>query len=293
MDLTRRSGSPSSPSCGSATSSSRASTSASACCCRSSAGTTTERARADQHDRPGLGRQRGLAARRRRRDVRGVPGVVRHAVQRLLPAAAADPGRADRARRRVRVPRQARRRRAGARRWDVGDRRRLAAAGAAVGRRVRATSCAACRSTPTRSYTGSFFDLLNPYALLGGARPRCRCSSLHGAMFLALKTDGADPRARARAGRRLSASVAAVVAVVFLLWTLVERRAASSPSAGSCLASCSPRSRSCALVAGILRGARGLGLPRHRARSLAPWPDVFAGAVPRRDAVLVDRRRST
>ena len=47
--------------------------------------------RPDQHHRPGLGRQRGLAARRRRRDLRGLPRVVRHAVQRLLPAAAADP----------------------------------------------------------------------------------------------------------------------------------------------------------------------------------------------------------
>ena len=53
----------------------------------------------DQHHRPGLGRQRGVGAGRRRRDVRGLPGVVRHPLQRLLPAAAADPGRADRARR--------------------------------------------------------------------------------------------------------------------------------------------------------------------------------------------------
>ena len=60
---------------------------------------STRAARPDQHDRPGLGRQRGLAARRRRRDVRRLPRVVRHPVQRLLPAAAADPARADRARR--------------------------------------------------------------------------------------------------------------------------------------------------------------------------------------------------
>ena len=64
----------------------------------------------DQHHRPGLGRQRGVADRRRRRHVRRVPGVVRHPVQRLLPAAAADPGRADRARGRVRVPGQGRQR---------------------------------------------------------------------------------------------------------------------------------------------------------------------------------------
>ncbi len=38
--------------------------------------------RPHQHHRPGLGRQRGLAAHRRRRDLRGVPAVVRHAVLR-------------------------------------------------------------------------------------------------------------------------------------------------------------------------------------------------------------------
>ena len=40
-------------------------------------------------DRPGLGRQRGVARRRRRRDVRRVPGLVRDDVLRLLPRAAA------------------------------------------------------------------------------------------------------------------------------------------------------------------------------------------------------------
>ena len=50
-------------------------------------------------------------------------------------------------------------------------------------------------------YTGDLFDLLNPYALLGGLTTLA-CSSLHGAVFLALKTDGDDPRPgqRGRAG---------------------------------------------------------------------------------------------
>ena len=58
----------------------------------------------DQHDRPGLGRQRGLGADRRWRDLRRVPGVVRHVVQRVLPPVAPDPARPHRARARVRVP---------------------------------------------------------------------------------------------------------------------------------------------------------------------------------------------
>ena len=45
-----------------------------------------DRQRAAGDDRAGLGRQRGLARRRGRRDLRRVPGVVRDDVLRLLPA---------------------------------------------------------------------------------------------------------------------------------------------------------------------------------------------------------------
>ena len=123
--------------------------------------------RADQHHRPGLGRQRGLAAHRRRRDVRRLPRVVRHPVLRLLPAAAAHPGRADRPRRRLRVPRQARPSRLAA---PLGPARSSSARWSprCCGASRSPTSCAACRSTPNTEYVGSFFDLLNPYALLGG-----------------------------------------------------------------------------------------------------------------------------
>ena len=110
---------------------------------------------------------------------------------RLLPAAAAHPGGADRAQRRDRVARQ--------------DRRRPLAARAGTGRSSSAracprccgasrsrTSCAASRSTPTTSTPATFFDLLNPFALLGGA-DHAAAVPLHGAVFLALKTDGDDP----------------------------------------------------------------------------------------------------
>ncbi|HTJ34802.1 MAG TPA: cytochrome d ubiquinol oxidase subunit II [Dactylosporangium sp.] len=66
-------------------------------------------------------------------------------------------------------------------------------------------------------YAGTFFDLLNPYALLGGLTT-LTLFLLHGAVFLALKTDG---EMRERAGKlavRLSAP-AIVVAAAFLLWT--------------------------------------------------------------------------
>ncbi|KQY64563.1 cytochrome d ubiquinol oxidase subunit II [Nocardioides sp. Root140] len=65
-------------------------------------------------------------------------------------------------------------------------------------------------------FTGSVLTLLNPFGLLGGLTTTLLFLT-HGAMFVALKTDG-EIRHRARAlACRLGAG-AAVVAVVFMLW---------------------------------------------------------------------------
>ncbi len=69
-------------------------------------------------------------------------------------------------------------------------------------------------------YVGGFFNLLNPYALLGGLTTLLLFLT-HGAMFISLKTDG---RIRHEA-RSLAARIgvaAAAVAVAFLLWTQVD-----------------------------------------------------------------------
>src|SRR3954447_5014255 len=77
-----------------------------------------------------------------------------------------------------------------------------------------------------KEFTGNFFDLLNPYALLGGATTLLLFVT-HGALFLALKTDG-EIRTRAR-GIALSVGLlAAVVAVVFLSWSQGLRGSAGS-----------------------------------------------------------------
>jgi len=68
-------------------------------------------------------------------------------------------------------------------------------------------------------YAGGFFNLLNPYALVGGLMTLLLFLT-HGAMFIALKTDG---RIREDA-RQLAVQVggtAAAIAVVFLLWTQI------------------------------------------------------------------------
>jgi cytochrome d ubiquinol oxidase subunit II len=66
-------------------------------------------------------------------------------------------------------------------------------------------------------YVGGFFNLLNPYALLGGV-VTLTVFLTHGAVFLSLKTDGAI-RERSRALALKLGLIAAVAAVAFLAWT--------------------------------------------------------------------------
>jgi cytochrome d ubiquinol oxidase subunit II len=93
-----------------------------------------------------------------------------------------------------------------------------------------------------KEYVGGFFNLLNPYALLGGAMTLLLFLT-HGAMFISLKTDG---RIR-HAARDLAWKVglaAAAVAVAFLLWTQLDTGTSGSAVAFVLAAG--------ALVAGLL-----------------------------------------
>ena len=103
-----------------------------------------------------------------------------------------------------------------------------------------------------REYAGGFFNLLNPYALLGGAMTLLLFLT-HGAMFIALKTDGPIRAAAGRLSVRVGL-VAAAVAVAFLLWTQVHTGTAGSAVAFVVAAAC--------LVAGLgaaWRGREGWG----------------------------------
>jgi cytochrome d ubiquinol oxidase subunit II len=66
-------------------------------------------------------------------------------------------------------------------------------------------------------YVGTFFDLLNPYALLGGVTTLL-LFFVHGVVFISLKTEG-DIRLRARTLAMQSGIVTIVVAATFLAWT--------------------------------------------------------------------------
>ncbi len=75
-------------------------------------------------------------------------------------------------------------------------------------------------------YVGGFFNLLNPYALLGGLTTLTLFLT-HGAMYVALKTDG-PIRREARSLATRSGLAAALVAVVFLVWTQVDTGSVAS-----------------------------------------------------------------
>lgn len=77
-----------------------------------------------------------------------------------------------------------------------------------------------------KEFTGTLFTLLNPFGLLGGV-VTVLLFATHGAMFIALKTEG-DIRHRAGALAIRLGLAAAVAAVVFMVWAQVKTGTASS-----------------------------------------------------------------
>ena len=71
-------------------------------------------------------------------------------------------------------------------------------------------------------YVGGFFNLLNPYALLGGLTTLTLFLT-HGAMYVALKTDGPIRREARALATRLG-----LVAALFLVWTQVDTGSVAS-----------------------------------------------------------------
>ncbi|MCX5558979.1 cytochrome d ubiquinol oxidase subunit II [Streptomyces sp. NBC_00038] len=69
-------------------------------------------------------------------------------------------------------------------------------------------------------YVGGFWDLLNPYAILGGL-VTLTLFTFHGTVFVGLKTVG-DIRERARKLALRLGLVTAVLALAFLIWTQID-----------------------------------------------------------------------
>jgi cytochrome bd ubiquinol oxidase subunit II len=80
------------------------------------------------------------------------------------------------------------------------------------------------------NFTGNFFTFLNPYALLGGLTTLA-LFTMHGALFLALKTTG-DLRRRANRTATQVAAVAIVAGAGFLAWTGFSYRTGTTTGEG-------------------------------------------------------------
>jgi cytochrome d ubiquinol oxidase subunit II len=101
-------------------------------------------------------------------------------------------------------------------------------------------------------FTGTLFDLLNPYALLGGLATLTLFLS-HGALFLELRTKG-EIRARAQGVAAVTMPVAAVICVAFLGWTLVNQGDRGGVEAASAL--CAVAAAAALATASVLAGRR-------------------------------------
>ena len=145
-----------------------------------------------------------------------------------------------------------------------------------------------------REYVGGFFNLLNPYALLGGLTTLLLFLT-HGAVFVSLKTDGPIRHAARDLALRLGVAAAAVT-VVFLVWTQV-----TTGSVGSAVAFVLAAAALVAGLVGVRAGregwaflgtfvAIGLGVA---GLFVALFPDVMPTTLSRRHGLTTTNASAT
>jgi cytochrome bd ubiquinol oxidase subunit II len=121
--------------------------------------------------------------------------------------------------------------------------------------------------------TAGLAELFSPYALLGGAATLA-LFTLHGAVFLTLKTDG-EVRRRARLAALRAGTAAVPLAAAFLLWTQLDHGKAWTwaPVAVAAV---------CLLVAPalVLRGREGLSFAATAVTILAAGITLFGAMYP-------------
>ena len=143
-------------------------------------------------------------------------------------------------------------------------------------------------------FTGNLLTLLNPYGLLGGLTT-LGLFALHGAVFLALKTDG-EVRVRARRLITRGSLVVVVVAAAFLLITQAEYGKAATWVTALVAA--------LALIGGIVAAIRGregwafLGTAIALAAAVATlfgdlWPNVMPSSTNSAFSLTVHNASST
>ena len=119
-------------------------------------------------------------------------------------------------------------------------------------------------------YVGGFFSLLNPYALLTGVTTLL-LFFLHGALFVALKTDG-EVQAGARRLVRLAAGPTVLAAAGTVIWTIVMAAGREAPLLWLTVGTGAVAAL--ALIAAVLLSMRGSD-----GRAFAAGAVTVAGAV--------------
>jgi cytochrome bd ubiquinol oxidase subunit II len=129
-------------------------------------------------------------------------------------------------------------------------------------------------------FTGNFFTFLNPYALLGGLTTLV-LFTLHGALFLALRTTG-DLRARANRTAGYVGVVAIIVGAGFLSWTELSHRAATTSGEGIASVVLAALA-AVALITAVLgnrMGREGAGFAANAVTILAATAALFTALYP-------------
>ena len=136
------------------------------------------------------------------------------------------------------------------------------------------------RLDAAHNYAGNFFDLLNPYSLLGGLAT-LTLFTLDGALFLTLKTTG-EVRRDAGLAARLAGLLAVVAGGGFLGWTEFSYRteAHSATSAASIVLAAVAATALVAAVAAMLNRREGLAFGSAAAGIAAVTAALFTALYP-------------
>jgi cytochrome d ubiquinol oxidase subunit II len=136
--------------------------------------------------------------------------------------------------------------------------------------------------------TGNLFDLLGPYALMGGVASLLLFLS-HGAIFLTLRTTG-ELEARARTLARRLAPLAALAVAAFLVWTLANQGSRGGVQAVSAVLAIGAIGLAAAAPLALARGSRtparaagwafGLSAGAIALTFCALFADLFPNALP-------------
>jgi cytochrome bd ubiquinol oxidase subunit II len=130
-------------------------------------------------------------------------------------------------------------------------------------------------------FTGNFFTFLNPYALLGGVTTLA-LFTLHGALFLALKTTG-ELRARANATASAVAVAAIAAGAAFLSLTGAFYRAEAGSGTGIASVICAALAAVCliATAAANRAGREGVAFAANAVAIVTATASLFTALYPR------------